>query len=220
LARDSSAAPNCRAIQALRKDHESAVFSEICFNSEEEFAEIFEILGTLAAECGGDIEDSSAGVEPKDLRDIKMFRHAIPEMINATIAKRKIQHPGLHKVATDMAVPDEFLKPVFRLYKDVLLGEGLDFAIFGHVGNNHFHVNILPADEAQLAKAKKAYLEIAKQVVQMQGAVSAEHGIGRIKKEFLEIQYSAEILKDFAKIKAAFDPKFLMNQEVLFDVRK
>ena len=88
--------------------------------------------------------------------------------------------PTLHKLATDMAVEDKDLRWVFDLYKTRLTEAGLDHAIFGHAGNNHFHVNILPRDDAELLRAKAIYGEFAAAIVARGGCVSAEHGIGRI----------------------------------------
>ncbi len=106
------------------------------------------------------------------------------------IALRRAQYPGLHKIATDMAVPDDSLGWVYERYQSLLGGEGLDFAVFGHVGDNHFHVNILPRDERELARAMACYALLAREIVARGGAVAAEHGIGRIKKCFLPLQYS------------------------------
>jgi len=218
LVKDCPAAKESRAIQGIKDNYASAVFSEIIFNSDEHMLEVFEELETIVSSVGGSLDQSIAGSEPKDLRDIKMFRHAIPETINGIIAKRKLEHPKLHKIATDMAVPDEHLEEVFHLYKDSFSKAKLDFAVFGHAGNNHFHVNILPKDELELAKAKEVYLEIAKKVVELKGAVSAEHGVGRIKKQFLAVQYDSSVFENFKKIKLAFDPKGLLNKGVLIDL--
>ena len=100
------------------------------------------------------------------------------------LARRREQHPTLHKVATDMAVENSDLRWVYDLYSSRLTASGLDHAIFGHVGNNHFHVNILPKDEAELQRAKAIYAEFARALVARGGCVSAEHGIGRLKKPF------------------------------------
>ncbi|MBN2712853.1 MAG: FAD-binding oxidoreductase, partial [Planctomycetes bacterium] len=119
------------------------------------------------------------------------------------------------KVGTDMAVPDEKLREVFAMYREGLEKAGLASVVFGHIGNNHVHVNILPADLDELKKAKELYLDWAPKVVEMGGAVAAEHGIGRIKKAMLEVQYPAETLDAMRNIRAAFDPKGTLAPGVL-----
>jgi D-lactate dehydrogenase (cytochrome) len=51
----------------------------------------------------------------------------------------------------------------------------------------------------------------------MKGTVSAEHGIGKLKKPFLEMMYGKEIVKQFAAIKRVFDPDFILNCGNLFE---
>ena len=137
-----------------------SVFAEFGYHDEAALeAAIARVAGHVAA-AGGDEAAGLAGVDDRVLHDIRTFRHAVPERINATIARRREQHPALHKVATDMAVEDKDLRWVYDLYSSRLTASGLDHAIFGHVGNNHFHVNILPKDEAELLRAKGIYAEI------------------------------------------------------------
>jgi len=203
-----------KAAQLLRESHQAGVYLEIDLKEQEDITDCYEVLMELLGQTS--MEDSIAGTQEKDLREIKAFRHAIPETINQTIANRKQEFPELHKIGTDMAVPDDALEEIFELYNKVLSVAGLDYAIFGHAGNNHFHVNILPKDLEELKKAKKIYFEIAREVVSLKGAVSAEHGIGSLKKEFLALQYDKEVFNEFRKIKAFFDPKGLLNNGIFF----
>ena len=214
VVKTSSIVKTNKAAQLLKDSHQAGVYLELDLAEEQDVTKSYEVLMELLGETS--MEDSIAGVEEKDLREIKTFRHAIPETINQVIATRKQEFPQLHKIGTDMAVPDDALEEIFELYNNVLSKAGLDYAIFGHAGNNHFHVNILPKNIEELQTAKSIYFDIAKEVVRLKGAVSAEHGIGNLKKEFLALQYKDEVFKDFKKIKAFFDPKNLINREVFF----
>lgn len=194
-----------------------SIFVEIGFASEGELEAIAEGLEQMVRGAGGDPERSLTGTTEGELRDIRALRHAVPERINGIIAQRRERHPGLHKIATDMSVPDAALGWVHGRYQEVIGGAGLDFAAFGHVGNNHFHVNILPRDEGELAKAKECYAILARDVVARGGCVSAEHGIGRIKKGFLAIQYAPAVLDAFRRVKRWADPQWRLNRGVLID---
>ena len=204
-----------KAAQLLKDSHQAGVYLEIDLKEQEDITDCYEVLTELLGDTS--MEDSIAGTHEKDLREIKAFRHAIPETINQTIAVRKQEFPELHKIGTDMAVPDDALEEIFELYNKVLSAVGLDYAIFGHAGNNHFHVNIIPKNLEELKKAKKIYFEIAREVVSLKGAVSAEHGIGSLKKEFLALQYSEDVFRELRKIKAFFDPKGLINNGIFFN---
>jgi len=169
-------------------------------------------------DAGGDEAAGLAGMDDQTLNDIRVFRHAVPERINATIAQRRQAQPTLHKIATDMAVQDPDLRWVYDLYSTRLTAAGLDHAIFGHAGNNHFHVNILPRNGEELTRAKAIYAEFAQAIVARGGCVSAEHGIGRIKKHFLPVQYGAATLEAMRTAKRWLDPGWRLNPGVLIDL--
>lgn len=212
-----SGKPACDRVLAVSPRESCSVFTEIGYDDDDDLARVVELLEAHVTEAGGDVSASIGGASEDELRDIRVFRHAVPERANAIIARRREAHPGLHKIATDMSVPDRDLPWVYDLYRSRLSEAGLDFAIFGHVGNNHFHVNILPRDEGELARAKAIYSSFAREVVEHGGSVAAEHGIGRIKKTFLAMQYSPEMLQLFRGIKRWADPEWRLNRGVLID---
>ena len=194
-----------------------SVFAEFGYDDEAGLEATVERVLAHVAAAGGDEAAGLAGIDDQALRDIRAFRHAVPERINAIIARRREQHPTLHKIATDMAVEDQDLRWVYDLYSTRLTAAGLDHAIFGHAGNNHFHVNILPRDDGELQRAKAIYAEFAAAIVARGGCVSAEHGIGRIKKHFLPVQYGAATLEAMRAAKRWLDPDWRLNPGVLVD---
>ncbi len=194
-----------------------SLFAEFGYDDEAGLEATIERVLAHVAAAGGDEAAGLAGIDEQVLRDIRVFRHAVPERINATIARRREQHPTLHKIATDMAVEDKDLLWVYDLYTTRLTEAGLDHAVFGHAGNNHFHVNILPKDDAELRRAKVIYAEFAAAIVARGGCVSAEHGIGRIKKHFLPVQYHAATLDGMRAAKRWLDPGWRLNPGVLLD---
>ena len=146
-----------------------------------------------------------------EIEEMKKFRHAIPESINMLIAERKITISALTKLGTDMSVPDGRLEDVMRMYHAGLATAGLDYVIFGHIGNNHVHVNILPRSMEEFEKGRALYLNWAKQVVAMGGCVSAEHGIGKLKRDLLARTKQPVELEMMRAIKQALDPHGIMN---------
>lgn len=75
----------------------------------------------------------------------------------ASLHERKRQHPNLTKLGSDMAVPDDKLDWVMKLYEDTLMQTGLEALKFGHIGDNHLHVNILPRNEAEYTQGKQVF---------------------------------------------------------------
>jgi D-lactate dehydrogenase (cytochrome) len=191
-----------------------ALYVEWALRSDENTPE--PLLCRLLDACGGHAEDTWVAADAPSLEKLKAFRHAVPERVNAIIAERKRRYPQLTKLGTDLSVPDDKLKAVMRLYRDDLQAAGLEHVIFGHIGNNHVHVNILPRDMSDYAAGKALYHAWAQQVVAWGGSVSAEHGIGRLKKDLLAVMYGSDGIAAMRQLKAVFDPANRLNLGRLF----
>ena len=167
-------------------------------------------------ECGGDDEDCWMADSPREIETHKAFRHATPEVVNLLIDQRQKKHPGLTKLGTDMSVPDKHLEAVLKLYRADLAAAGLEYVIFGHIGNNHVHVNILPRTIEELTQGKALYREWAETIVSMGGSVSAEHGIGKLKLPLLESMFGPDGISSMRDVKRIFDPAGILNSGNLF----
>jgi D-lactate dehydrogenase (cytochrome) len=166
--------------------------------------------------CGASFSESWAGYENRELQRMKGFRHILPETINAIIAERKKQYPALHKLGTDLAVPDDRLQDMWRIYRDRLETANLQWVAFGHIGDNHVHINILPRDTDELQKGLELYELFAAKAVEFGGTISAEHGIGKMKIKFLELMYTPGQIDEMRAVKLALDPESLLNPGNIF----
>ncbi|MFN7144572.1 MAG: FAD-binding oxidoreductase [Myxococcota bacterium] len=135
-------------------------------------------------------------------------RHALPATVNEIIARN-----GVQKVGTDFAVPDAALPEMLAAYDQADMAT----VCFGHIGNNHLHLNFLPRDAVELAEARRRYFELAKKAVALGGTVSAEHGIGRLKKSHLALMVPPSVLDGWRAMKRAADPAWILGRGVLFD---
>jgi len=192
-------------------DHARAAIYFEQETNEEDLDTFFEIYDTLLSECNTSMDETWGGMEEHELKKMAEFRHAIPEIINTIIGQRQKKFPAIHKVGTDFTVPDENLEEIMEIYQSILESAGLEYVIFGHVGENHLHVNILPRDNGELKKAKEIYMNFAHEAVSMGGSVSGEHGIGKIKGSLIQIMYSKEAIEEMQKIKCALDPEGLLG---------
>ena len=215
IAMESKDSLSSQVNDILANNMSSAVFLELKYKDDEEMATLYEELSALLESFSQDISNSICGTQDSEISSIKKFRHAVPEGINKKIAQRKLEYPDIRKVSTDMSVPDQYLIAVYDLYKNTLDQEGFEYCIMGHAGNNHFHVNLLPRNQEDMDKALKIYEVFARKIKDMGGAISAEHGIGRIKKNFLKIQYGDDILNSIKNIKEVFDPTNKLNPGIL-----
>jgi len=175
-----------------------------------------------------DYIDSWAEIDSKGIEEHKAFRHALPTEVHSTVKKNNTE-----KVGTDFAVPPEnfpnFLElhkkyeHQFRMYqqakKPLQTGE-VGVVTYGHIGNDHLHMNFLPRDKDELSKAKELYLEMMKEVVRMGGTVSAEHGVGKKRfggKPYIYYQLGDEGIETLRKLKKILDPANILNRGNLFD---
>jgi D-lactate dehydrogenase (cytochrome) len=156
-------------------------------------------------------DESWFGTNEADRAEMRAFRHALPVMVNEWLARR-----GQRKVSTDMAVPDEAFPEMLRFYKEALRAGRLQYVIFGHIGDNHVHVNILPRDDAEQAAARETYGRFVERAVSLGGTISAEHGVGKIKREYLRALYGERHLREMAELKRAFDPACVLGRGNVF----
>jgi D-lactate dehydrogenase (cytochrome) len=155
--------------------------------------------------------DSWFATSEQDQIKLREFRHQLPVLMNEWFAKYKQR-----KVSTDMSVPDEAFPGMFKLYESTLERSGLRYTIFGHIGDNHVHVNILPRDDDEGARARELYLRFLKHAASVGGTLSAEHGVGKLKREYLKLFYTEEQLREMAAIKKAFDPNGILGRGNIF----
>ncbi len=194
----------------------SAIFFDIRSDTEDMESAYARIM-KLVSRCGSSPEWSWAGYEHNALERFKNFRHVLPEIVNSIIAERKNRIPGLHKLGTDLAVPDRYLKEIWNFYKSTLEEKGLEWVAFGHIGNNHIHINIMPGSPEELNTGTIVCREFAKKAVALGGTVSAEHGIGKLKKDLLALMYPEKDLQEMKALKLALDPNLMLNPGNVLD---
>jgi FAD/FMN-containing dehydrogenase len=174
-------------------------------NEEDEWLERLEAAGAL-------LETSWIAVSESDRERFRRFRHELPERVNATMRRR-----GLVKLSSDFAVPFENNRAMMAFYRKVLEREFPgQHTIWGHIGDAHVHVNILPADGRSWERARDIMPVFAREAVRLGGVVGAEHGLGKRKAHFLELQYSTEQIDAMKAVKRRLDPNWLLGQGNLF----
>jgi D-lactate dehydrogenase (cytochrome) len=147
----------------------------------------------------------------QDHAKLREFRHALPVLMNEWFARHRQK-----KVSTDMSVPDEAFGEMLEFYQSTLHASDLRYTIFGHIGDNHVHVNILPTNDYEATRAREIYLRFVKRAVEVGGTISAEHGIGKLKREYLRLLYSDDHLREMANLKRAFDPAGILGRGNIF----
>ncbi len=120
---------------------------------------------------------------------------------------------------TIVRVPDflaEVEAVVTRAYPD------FEIVWFGHIGDGNVHLNVLKPDELPMAEFQQRCGEVSRWVFEIvqrhEGSVSAEHGVGLLKKDYLHYSRSAAEIAIMKQIKRVFDPQGIMNPGKIFDL--
>jgi glycolate oxidase len=143
------------------------------------------------------------------LRDARKFRHAVPATMNERGAARRAY--GGRKVSTDWAVPYPKLAQAITEARRLVDAAGIaQPAIYGHAGNGHPHENFIAGDAAELARIESVVEATLRYVLSIGGTVSAEHGIGKIKRKWLPLQATPVQLGVMRAVKRELDPLGLL----------
>ena len=157
------------------------------------------------------VDESWFATNEPDQNRLREFRHALPVLMNEWFARYRQR-----KISTDMAVPDSEFAGMLAFYEESLKASKLRYTIFGHIGDNHVHVNILPRDDREAALGREMYLLFVRRAVKVGGTISAEHGIGKLKREYLRELYGEEHVREMAELKRAFDPAGILGRGNIF----
>jgi len=123
-----------------------------------------------------------------------------------------------HKLGEDISIPRSELVPVLRRLREIGKRHNLLLPIFGHAGDGNLHPNILcdRSDPDEMARVRIAAREIFETAVAAGGTLSGEHGIGVLKKQFMELDLGSDALALMRRIKDAVDPLGIMNPGKIF----
>jgi len=174
--------------------------------------QVTELWIKLIEKRNGDLAHSWIAMNEKDKLKFVEFRHRISTKVNEFIASR-----NMRKLGTDFAVPDEELKKFYFKLKNDVSKAGLDYVIYGHFGNSHIHLNMLPKNSEEFESAKKLYSSMCLSAITSGGTFAAEHGVGKNKKALLYEMYDKKVMSEMWKIKQTLDPNLILGSGNIFD---
>lgn len=187
-----------------------AVWFEQEINENED--EIISAWTELINKYNGMEEESWFAVDNKEQEKFKEFRHSIAWKVNEIISQR-----GLKKIGTDIAVPHEVFEKYYNDIKALIVKNGIEYVAYGHFGNSHIHLNMLPLNQEQFVTAKQLYVEICSEALKLKGTFSAEHGVGKLKRDYLIKMYGENVVKEMAALKLSLDTNKILNIGNIFE---
>ena len=168
---------------------------------EREEEQFMTTLGTLMEE--GHIADAVLSQSSQQAAQLWEMRDDIEGLIG------KISPPAIFDISLPIREMEDYIIGLDAALKEKF--PGINVLTFGHLGDGNIHLGIGPTSDKHAVETI-VYERLGK----VAGAISAEHGIGLEKKEFLPHSRSADEIALMRTIKAALDPKNLLNPGKIF----
>jgi len=174
-----------------------------------------ETLGTWTESLfeRGLISDGTLALNATQAAELWTLREGIGEALGAT------GMPHKNDIALPVSELGGFCAELTRFFESEY--PGWEIALFGHIGDGNLHVNVMKPDDLDkaefLRRTKAADHAIFKLVQKYRGSISAEHGIGLLKKDYLEYSRTPEEIALMKAIKGVLDPLGILNPGKVFD---
>ncbi|MED5374291.1 MAG: FAD-binding oxidoreductase [Myxococcota bacterium] len=157
----------------------------------------------LLSQTGALEEHTLFAADESGMERLGRIRHAIPAGVNEQVVAN-----GMPKVGTDFAVPDAGLARMMAAYGAV----ELESVLFGHIGDNHLHLNLLPKTPQELEQAWAIWGRLYDLALSLGGTLSAEHGVGKLKQPYLRRMVGDPGIAAFQALKRAADPAWILGR--------
>lgn len=123
------------------------------------------------------------------------------------------------KISEDVVVPRARIVDLLAEVDAIAEATAIRMLTYGHAGDGNLHVNFLWDDPAAAPRVQQGLDRLFRAVIAMRGTLTGEHGIGTSKADYLPLEQGAELIDLQRRLKAAFDPKGLLNPHKIFPRR-
>ena len=164
-------------------------------------------IAEIARQCG------AAEVKLAETAEESLALWEARRRVSPALAQRRP-----HKLGEDISVPCSQIVAMVRAVRAIAKRHGLLIPLFGHAGDGNLHPNILcdRRDMEEMQRVRIAAREIFEAAVSLGGTLSGEHGIGLLKKQFMETALGPQAIALMHRIKDAVDPLGIMNPGKIF----
>ncbi len=153
------------------------------------------------------ILDGTVAQSPAQAAELWALREGISESLSAT------GFPHKNDIALPIAALEAFCGDFETLFAEEY--PGWEICLFGHIGDGNLHVNVMKPDDLDkptfLERTRAADKDLFALVQAHKGSISAEHGIGLLKKPYLGFTRSAAEIEIMRGVKRVLDPRGLLN---------
>jgi FAD/FMN-containing dehydrogenase len=162
----------------------------------------------------GLVTDGTQAQSPSQATELWALRESISESLSATGLPHK------NDVSLPVAALEAFCSELEAIFSSRY--PGWEIALFGHIGDGNLHINIMKPESLEkaefLAHTKQADHAMFELVRKHGGSISAEHGIGLLKKDYLHYTRSSAELELLKALKRTLDPHHILNPGKIFDL--
>jgi len=129
---------------------------------------------------------------------------------------RAVRRMAKQKLAEDVVVPRQRLGELLQRVARESERSGVRSLSYGHAGDGNLHVNYLWNEPDERPAVERSIEQLFRDVVELGGTLSGEHGIGVTKAPYLPIEQSKELIALQRDLKRTFDPEGLLNPGKIF----
>ncbi|MCS7205154.1 MAG: FAD-binding oxidoreductase [Leptospiraceae bacterium] len=163
-------------------------------------------------EVNNDLSDLTFSTVESQKRQLFRYREEISEAISLS--------GRFHK--NDVSLPISYIPQFVEKIQDVvsLKFSDYDLYIFGHMGDGNLHINLVSDFDKSSEEFQQETIEFDETLYQLikeySGSISAEHGVGLLKKPYLHYTRNPQEITLMKQIKTLFDPKGILNPGKIF----
>ena len=161
------------------------------------------------------VDDTIIAEQPKQQDELRRLRHKVPSELFEEGGKYVKDGGG--KISTDWSVPINKIHEIID-YAQKLSSEAkiIEPVIYGHIGNGHPHYNFIAKNKKEKDQILSVVHKTCQKVTSLGGTIAAEHGIGKIKKDFVKYQYPESIINAMKSLKHSLDPNGILAPGNMF----
>ncbi len=125
-----------------------------------------------------------------------------------------IERPKNYSIE-DIGIPLANIPEMVRRVRKLAAESRLRIIVYGHAGDGNLHPTILFEDEDR-PRVSAVAAQILRETVELGGTISAEHGLGALKRDFAEAEHGPEVMALMRRLKQTLDPSGILNPHKIF----
>jgi glycolate oxidase len=179
---------------------------------------LMELDGETAV-VGRDLERVGNALLEEGALEVLVAKHG-GERERLWAARRELSYSmrrrARHKLAEDVVVPRSRIAVLLDECRRIADEKRIVMPTYGHAGDGNLHVNFLWDDPSDRPRVDEAIEALFRRVIELDGTLSGEHGIGVLKAPYLPLEQAPELIDLQRRVKALFDPAGILNPGKIF----